>query len=237
MLIFISNQLSKIFLHMWDTTDFLQKLDRIKNIPNDCLLVTLDSTSLYTNIPNNERIKAVRKAYDKHPSKTVETKEIVTFFSLILTLNNFVFNSLNYLQIIRYPMGTICASVYANIFMAQFEKQYIHIYIKNISIPSLQYIDDIFMIWTGIKQDVLVFSENSNNKHKTIKFEYTISHSNISFLETLIYKDKNNTLQTTLYRNPLISDPFFMHIQTIQRHLKKEYRIARCWGSKSSVPH
>ena len=25
-----------------DTTDFLQKLDKVKNIPNDCLLVTLD---------------------------------------------------------------------------------------------------------------------------------------------------------------------------------------------------
>ena len=25
-----------------DTTDFLQKLDKVKNIPNDCLLVTFD---------------------------------------------------------------------------------------------------------------------------------------------------------------------------------------------------
>ena len=44
-----------------DTTDFLQKLDKVKNIPNDCLLVTLDVKSLYTNIPNNEGIKAVRE--------------------------------------------------------------------------------------------------------------------------------------------------------------------------------
>ena len=42
-----------------DTADFLQKLDKAKNIPNDCLLVTLDVKSLYTNIPNNEGIKAL----------------------------------------------------------------------------------------------------------------------------------------------------------------------------------
>ena len=42
-----------------DTTDFLQKLDKVKNIPNDFLLVTLDVKSLYTNIRNNEGIKAV----------------------------------------------------------------------------------------------------------------------------------------------------------------------------------
>ena len=47
--------------YMRDTTDFLQKLDKVRNIPNDCLLVTLDVKSLYTNIPNNEGIKAVRE--------------------------------------------------------------------------------------------------------------------------------------------------------------------------------
>ena len=86
-------------LHVRDTTDFLQKLDKVKNVPNDCLLVTLDVNSLYTNISNNEGIKAVREAYDNHPNKTVATKVIITFLSLILTLNNFVFNSINYLQI------------------------------------------------------------------------------------------------------------------------------------------
>ena len=112
-----------------DTTDSLQKLDKVKIVPNDCLLVTLDMKSVYTNIPNNEGIKAVREAYDNHPSKTVATKVIITFLSLILTLNNFVFNSINYLQIMGCAMGTICAPAYANIFMAQFEKQYIYPYI------------------------------------------------------------------------------------------------------------
>ena len=114
-----------------DTTDFLQKLDKVKNIPNDCLLVTLDVKSLYTNIPNNEGIKAVREAYDNHPNKTVATKVIITFLSLILTLNNFVFNSINYLQIMGCAMGTICASAYTNTFMAQFEKQNIYACIRN----------------------------------------------------------------------------------------------------------
>ena len=95
----------------------------------------------------------------------------------------------------------------------------------------------IFMLRTGNKQDVLVFSNNSNRKHKTIKFKYNISHSHISFLDILIYKNKINILQKTLYENPLISNPIFMHIQTIPRHLQKPYRIALCWGSKSSVPH
>ena len=158
--------------------------------------------SLYTNIPNDEGKKAVREAYDNHLNKTVATKVIITFFSLILTLNNFVFNSVNYLQIMGCTMGKICAPAYANTFMAQFEKQYMYPYTKNKPILYLRYIVDIFMIWTGTKQELLIFSENSNTKHERIKFEHNISRSKISFLDALIYKDKKITLQTTLYQKP-----------------------------------
>ena len=34
-------------------------------------------------------------AYDNHSTKTVTPKVIITFLSLILTLNNFLFNSLS----------------------------------------------------------------------------------------------------------------------------------------------
>ena len=56
------------------------------------------------------------------------------------------------------------------------------------------------MVWTGTKQELLIYLEKLNSKHKTIKFEHNISHRNISFLDTLVYKDKKNTLHTTLYR-------------------------------------
>ena len=85
------------------------------------------------------------------------------------------------------------------VFMAKFAKQHIYAYIKNKSIPYLQYINDIFMIWTGKKQELLVFLENLTSKHKKIKFERNILHNNISLLDTIIYKNKNNTLQTTFY--------------------------------------
>ena len=72
-----------------DTQDFLKKLEKVRDIPLESLLVTLDVKSLYT---NNEGIKAVKKYYEKYKEKKVSTKVIITFLSLILTLNNFVFN-------------------------------------------------------------------------------------------------------------------------------------------------
>ena len=44
------------------TTDFLNKLQKIKHLPTETLLVTLDVRSLYTNIPHNESIEAFRAA-------------------------------------------------------------------------------------------------------------------------------------------------------------------------------
>ena len=207
--------------YVGDTTDFLQKLDKVKNVPNDCLLVALDVKSLYINIPNNEGIKAAREAYDNHPNKTVATKVIITFLSLILTLNNFVFNSINYLQIMGCAMGTVCEPAYANIFMAQFEKQHIYPYIKNKSVLYLRYIDDIFMIWTGTKQELLTFLEKLNSKIKQSNLN-TIFQIAIYYFWTRGYI----TTRTTLYRqlsteNPLISNAISMHIQTHPKSLKR----------------
>ena len=53
------------------TKDFIQKLHQIEEITKDSSLVTLDVKSLHTNIRNNEGIKTVKEAYDKHPNKTV----------------------------------------------------------------------------------------------------------------------------------------------------------------------
>ena len=74
-----------------------------------------------------------REAYDNHSTKTVATKMIIAFFSLILTLNKFDFSYINYLQIMGCAMGVNCALAYANIFMTQFEKQHISLYQKQIN--------------------------------------------------------------------------------------------------------
>ena len=55
--------------HLKDTTDFLLKLQSLpNNLPDDTLLVTLDVTSLYTNLPHSEGIEVCRQALDSQVS-------------------------------------------------------------------------------------------------------------------------------------------------------------------------
>ena len=192
----------KIPSYIKDTTDFLNKINNIVNVHDQSIFVSLDVKSLYTNIPNSEGIAAVKRAFDNYSNKLVSTKVIVTFLSLILTLNNFSFNSKHYLQRKGCAMGTSCAPAYANIFMADFESKYIYPLIKNKAITYLRYIDDIFMIWTASMDELQNFIQVLNSKHQSIRFEFNISTLKMEFLDVLLYKDQNHNIQTTLYKKP-----------------------------------
>ena len=185
---------------MSDTNDFIHKINAVKSIPKNSYLVTMDVRSLYTNIPNAERISAVTRAFDNYSNKTTTTKVITTFLALILTLNNFVFDCIHYLQTKGCAMGTICAPTYANIFRANFELKYIYPYIRDKTKTFLRFIGDLFMIWAGSEQELLDFMSDLNKKHPSIKFEFKYSQTKIEFLNVLVYKDHNNMLQTTIYR-------------------------------------
>ena len=124
------------------------------------------------------------------------------FLALILTLNDFIFNSKFYLQIKGCAMGTICAPSYANIFMSEFEEKHIYPLIKNKSAIYLRYIDDIFMVWTKPENELKHFINEINQKHQSIKFDFKFSKESIEFLDTLVYIDSKNRLQTTLYKKP-----------------------------------
>ena len=84
--------------------------------------------------------------------------------------------------------------------MPSFESKYIYPYIKENVITFLQFIDDLFIIWTSTEEELLKFISKLNQKHKIIKFYF--KYHKIEFLNALLYKDINNKLQTTLYKKP-----------------------------------
>ena len=68
----INPLVSTLGSHVKDATDFINKLSDLGNLPNDVILVTLDVSSLYTNIPHNQGIDA-RRNLDTRSNKHIPT--------------------------------------------------------------------------------------------------------------------------------------------------------------------
>ena len=86
-------------------------------------------------------------------------------------------------------MGTKMAVAFANIFMSKVESEILS---QSALKPLVwkRYIDDIFSLWTIARENIIQFIEQANNHHPTIKFTAEISCTEITFLDTNIYKGK-----------------------------------------------
>ena len=98
------------------------------------------------------------------------------------------------------------APQYANIFMANLEENFLQ-NTHNKPLIYLRYIDDIFLLWTHGEEKLLQFYKDFNSEDLDI--HVTMNHSTkVNFLDTTI-RLKNNTLQTSLYKNPPIPKPIY----------------------------
>ena len=185
-----------------DTGDFLLKLEDIGPLEGGEILLTLDVSSLYTNIPNDEGCTAAYNALLKNrglnanPSN-LSLKELL---AQVLTYNNFRFNERHYLQVGGTAMGTKLAPSYANIFMSEFEDKYVYTYELQPKI-WLRYIDDVFCIWQHGPTELAKFITHLNKVHQSIKFTVEKSNISINFLDTNV-RVCNEGLETTLYVKP-----------------------------------
>ena len=196
----LQDHAKRLSSYIKDTTDFINKTKDLE-IPTGSILVTMDVSALYTNIPNNEGITSIRQSLIKENSSIKHMTVILTFLRLILTLNNFKFNDKHYLQTKGCAMGTKCAPTYASIFMGDFEKREIYPRTKNKILKYLRFIDDIFLIWTAPLNELEDFFRIINTVHPSISFTTEHSQSHINYLDTTV-SIQNNRLEYKIFKKP-----------------------------------
>lgn len=174
--------------YLKDTTQFINFIEKRK-VPNNAILVSMDVTSLYTNIPQEEGINTVCKAYEAfYKNDTpIPTNSLRGLLRLILQENSFQFNGRNYLQTHGTAMGTKVAVAFANIFMSAVETEIIN-KSKIKPLEWKRYIDDVFSLWDTNREEIDQFILEANRHHPTIKFTAEISEEKTNFLDTTIFK-------------------------------------------------
>ena len=217
---FLQPSVKSIRSYIKDTTDFLSMLESLGQLPPNCILVTLDVASLYTNIPNKEGCIAALSGLDRirggatNPSNT----HLITLLEKVLMCNNFDFNGRHFLQVGGTAMGTKVAPAYANTFMGWFEENHVYTYHQQ---PLLwkRFIDDIFVIWQYGHSELDNFISHLNSRMPSIKFEAERSLQQVSFLDVLV-KLKGRNIETTLYTKPTDSHNYINFASCHQKSCK-----------------
>ena len=140
-----------------DDIDFLDKIR--KDIDASETMLTLDVTSMYTNIDNQLGVEAITYWVSKDPNllpRNISKDFIINSLKIVLEYNTFTFDTDYYIQVRGTAMGTKVAPTYATLVMGfietrlyeQIEEKY-GINIKNHFINKWwRYLDDCFLIWT-----------------------------------------------------------------------------------------
>ena len=174
--------------YLKDTTHFIRFIESTR-VPRNAFLVSMDVTSLYTNIPQEEGITIVCNTYENFHANNppIATNFLREMLSLILKEKSFQFNGKDYLQTHRTAMGTKMAVAFANIFMTSTEKEILR---QNVNKPLTwkRFIDDIFCLWDTNKEKIEHFIEQANSYHSTIKLTAEVSQLETTFLDTTVYK-------------------------------------------------
>eukprot|EP00061_Rhincodon_typus_P001648 g15371.t1 len=111
---------------------------KISNFPAPTnLIFTMDIQSLYTCIPHVDGFFLSRS-----PKLSPSTNTLIYLTKLVLTLNNFSFNSSHILQTKGMAMGTCMGPSYACLFVGYMEQSLFRSYTGTIPYLFLCYIDD-----------------------------------------------------------------------------------------------
>ena len=143
-----------------DTPDFLRtvnEVNEIEDLEGNLILVTMDVTALYTNIPNDEGMEAVREAFEEKQDTTFHREFVLRLLEILLHNNYFEFNGELFKQTIGAAMGSQPIPNYANIFMSRkIDRQKI-LYLKNMLLKRIfhQYFSrGSWMIFSSFSEEV-----------------------------------------------------------------------------------
>jgi hypothetical protein len=210
--LFLNPSVQKIKSYVKDTTHFLSILNDLGDLPDGCILATLDITSMYTYIPNREGIIAAEEALMKSrrgPGLKPTNKSLVELLKLVLGRNNFTFNGSHFLQGKGTAIGTMLAPGFANHYGAKFESLFVYLFEKQ-PLIWLRFIDDIFIIWPHGEDSLHEFVDFQNTRVESMKFTCEFSRDSVSFLDTRV-KIVDNKLKTDLYCKPTDSHSYLQY--------------------------
>ncbi|XP_024874672.1 uncharacterized protein LOC112456404 [Temnothorax curvispinosus] len=200
-----------------------KKLIRGVTVGDGDVLISLDVTSLFTNIPKDLVLKAIEERWNYITTKTdLSLPQFLSAVDLILSSTSFMFNGQFYEQIFGSPMGSPLSPILADMVMEDLEKHCIQRLSFRISFFK-RYVDDIFAVVpeSGIGE----LLDSFNNYHDRLKFTYEMeSNGKLSFLDTTVIRE-GGSLLTNWFRKPTFSGRYINYFSNHPMKYKINIKI------------
>ncbi|XP_033099986.1 uncharacterized protein LOC117103523 [Anneissia japonica] len=175
----------KLPTYIKDTNEAVKMFENFEFKHAGGYIFTMYVKSLYTSIPINDGLVALRYFLEKDGNKpricSVDT--IIRLSELVLCTTAFAFNHKYYRQMSGVSMGSKMAPSFACLFMGHLEHQILAQFKGPKPELFKRYIDDCIGATSGSIEELHGFINFANNFHPAIAFTYEISSNSMAFLD------------------------------------------------------
>ena len=260
---FINILLSPIVPHLTtyikDDWHFLKQLPHTMDF-NNTTLYSVDITSLYTSIPHDLGIDAIRYWITKYrhliPQRFTEAF-IIESLSFVLKNNNFKFDGNYYKQESGTAMGTVAAPTYACLVIGYLEeiKLFRNILPRHFNNEQCNYLKEHFKRYmddgfSPIRSDIDIdlFLHCLNSQHPNIKYTEEIAtfvknkdekYQKLNFLDITVILHDNNSIETDIFYKSTNAHDYLNYHSHHEDHIKRNipFNLAKriiCFVSDSN---
>ena len=138
---------------------------------------------------------------------------------------HFTFDGQVYKQVDGVCMGSPLGPILANVFMVQLEED-VAPRLESIMPIWKRYVDDAF---TFVKKNhISTVIDEINSINPNIKFNHeTEDNNSIAFLDVLLTKQEEGTIETSVYRS------IYIHCNSLQQYIQQQYihPLQSVWSS------
>ena len=176
-------------------------------IPTDHIMISLDVSSLFTNVPFDLIINSINKRWNFIKSATnLPLEEFKRGIEFLMNNTFFQFDNKYYQQVFGTPMGSPISPMLADLVLQDLEE----VVLNKLSFKIYayyRYVDDAFLIIP--KNMIKEILENFNSYHSRLKFTHEIEFENtLSFINLLMIKKEDGIIETNWHRKNSFSGKY-----------------------------
>ena len=194
-----------------NSEDFVNKIKDL-GVPPAQKLVSFDVSALFTSIPIDFALKAIKQKLIQDNSwqkiTNLSLEQVLTLLELCLSTTYFVFGGKFHRQKFGAPMGSPISPGVADLCMEVFEEDMLASCPEHLA-PKiwLRFVDDTFTILHVYSIENFTNYLNSRNPH--IQFTREVEEDEqIPFLDVCVHLQDDGSLKTTVYRKPTHTDQY-----------------------------